>query len=167
MEIEKYELNKCDHDFQCPRGYWRNGMVYDDENLDPEVIATFDSKEDALAALAKHPCSASYFGGVGQITRATEYWVELAIYDEDDEPVEWPECYFGNYPYLKIYDKDDMLDKYPDAGLIEIVDANEDLKSRYDDDHWLALKVGGGKHTLCAINMDGEQVAELEVGKDE
>lgn len=159
---EEYELNKCEHVLCAPIAYWHNGMVYDDENLAPEVIATFDSKEEALATLEKYTCSARYMGGVGSETRATEYWVELVVYDEDDEPVEWPECYTGEYPYCKVYDEDEMMPRYPDSGFIALADDAEEAKSWCQSAEWIEENAGDAIH-LCVVNMNGEKIASYKI----
>lgn len=163
----KYELNKCEHVFRCPPGCWHNGMVCEDENLDPEILATFDNKEEALTELKKYTCSARYMGSIGRETRAVEYWVEVVVYDEDGDFIECPECYFGEYPYWKVYDKEKTRrGKYDGAGFIEVVEAGTGIEARYDDENWLDLKVGSGKHTLSIVNMDNEEIATYEVGTD-
>ena len=97
------ELYECKHDINdMPEQFWHDGMVFESENLDAQLIYTFDSINDALAELDKHECSAIYLGGISRITRAIEYWVEVNEYDDEDgEYVGTMQCYYGKYPVVE------------------------------------------------------------------
>ena len=99
----KAELFKCSHDINnMPKEYWKNGMVYEDECYDAERIASFDSIDEGLEELAKCECSATYLGGISKVTRATEYWLEINEYDDENgEFFQTLQCYAGKYPIVE------------------------------------------------------------------
>ena len=160
---KKFELNKCEHTFKCSPEYFENGMVYASEDTMPEVLAVFDSKEEALEELAKYACSVDYGFQHGEV-RATEYWVEVVVYDEDGDPIDFPECYPGKYPDCKIYNQDIMLSRYPDSGFLGLADNAEQAKEFCQDERWLADHIdAAGTYNLCVIDMDGEKIASFKV----
>ena len=82
----KYDLIKASIELRKEKDI-KEGCTFDDEY--PEVIEQFDSREDALAALAKLHSSYRELSSRGmRYYDVTEYKVEENIYDEDGEFVE-------------------------------------------------------------------------------
>lgn len=84
--ITKYDLIKASVEVRKEKDI-KEGCTFDDEY--PEVIEQFDTREDALAALAKLHSSYRELSSHGmRYYDVTEYSVEENIYDEDGEFVE-------------------------------------------------------------------------------
>lgn len=64
------------------------GVVFNSDDRDPELIKSFDSKEEALAELQKYKSSIVKHTYKGSWYYVTEYYVEENIYDDEDE-TEW------------------------------------------------------------------------------
>lgn len=89
--MKKYEIRKSG--IEIP---WKNRMAIkegitmtEDNNLESELIASFDSVEDAKEELEKYRSSISKFSSHGMTYYLVEeYYVEENVYDEDGEWIE-------------------------------------------------------------------------------
>ncbi len=58
----------------------------DDMNADPEIIKSFDSKEEALEELKKYKTEVHKFPSpIGSMYSVTEYYIQEVKYDEDGD----------------------------------------------------------------------------------
>lgn len=62
------------------------GCTLDQIDQEPETVASFEDKEEALEALKEYKSTVEKLsGGAGAFYGVTEYYVEQNEYDEDDE----------------------------------------------------------------------------------
>lgn len=58
----------------------------DDMNADPEIIKSFDNKEEALEELKKYKTEVHKFPSpIGSMYSVTEYYIQEVEYDEDGD----------------------------------------------------------------------------------
>ena len=84
MNKIKFEIKKDNIEVAYKdRMYIKPGCTLDNMNSDPEIIESFDTKEDAIEALKKYTTDISTFSSAnGTVFDVTEYYVEG---NEDDE----------------------------------------------------------------------------------
>lgn len=83
----KYEIRKNIREISYKkRAGIRVGCTLDQDNQDPEIIKSFDDKDDALNELKSYKSDIRKLsGGAGAYYAVTEYYVEENEYDEDGE----------------------------------------------------------------------------------
>ncbi len=85
----KFEIKKNEREISYKnRSEIKVGCTLEQDNQEPAVIKSFDSKEEALKALKGHKTDIRELsGGTGKNSYFTviEYYVEENEYDEDDE----------------------------------------------------------------------------------
>jgi len=85
MNKIKFEIKKDNIEVAYKdRMYIKPGCTLDNMNSDPEIIESFDTKEDAIEALKKYTTDISTFSSAnGTVFDVTEYYVEGNEYDEE------------------------------------------------------------------------------------
>lgn len=79
----KYELRKNIREIRFKdRNEIKTGCTLQQDNQEPEIIKSFDKKEDALKEQASYQSEIYPFGSYFSVT---EYYVEENEYDEDGE----------------------------------------------------------------------------------
>lgn len=85
----KYELKKDSIEVRYKdRKEIKPGIVLTADNREPELIKTFDNKEEALEELGKYKSSITEYTYNGTLYVVEEYYIEENTYDDDDED-EW------------------------------------------------------------------------------
>lgn len=85
----KYELKKDSIEVRYKdRKEIKPGIVLTSDNQEPELIKTFDNKEEALEELRKYKSSITEHTYNGILYVVEEYYVEENTYDDEDED-EW------------------------------------------------------------------------------
>lgn len=83
----KYEIRKNTREISYKnRAQIKQGCTLEQDNQDPEIIKSFDDKDEALNELKLYKsdiCKLS--GGAGAYYAVTEYYVEENEYDKDGE----------------------------------------------------------------------------------
>lgn len=102
--MKKYELRKNTREISYKeRNEITEGCTLNQMDQEPEIIESFDSKEEALKKLENKEseiCQLS--GGAGAYYSVTEYYVEENEYDEDGEWVEGGDVYgFSKMPEIE------------------------------------------------------------------
>lgn len=84
-KMKKYELMKNDIEInRRDKDRIAPGCTLDQGDCDPELIKSFDSKEEALEELKKYKSDIRELKGrLGTYYQVTEYYVEENTYDED------------------------------------------------------------------------------------
>ena len=85
-----YELKKNTREMSFKeRKEIREGCTLDQRDMEPELIASYEDKEEALAELRKYRSDIRSFStAVGTMYLVTEFYVEENTYDEDGKFVE-------------------------------------------------------------------------------
>ena len=88
--MTRYELKKNTREMSFKeRKEIREGCTLDQRDMEPELVASFEDKEEALAELRKHRSDIRSFStAVGTMYLVTEFYVEENTYDEDGGFVE-------------------------------------------------------------------------------
>lgn len=82
--MKKYELKK--NSIEIKKADVAQGCAVNDMNAEPEVVKSFDNKDDALNELKNYSTEIRDFSSpVGTMCSVTEYFVEENEYDEDGE----------------------------------------------------------------------------------
>lgn len=100
--MKKYELKKCSREIIGLENIYA-GCTVDSDNYDPEILKSFLEKEDALETLKEYKTniqklSSSY--------RVTEYYVEEAEYDEDNEWISGGDIWEFSNLIIELIDKE-------------------------------------------------------------
>ena len=87
MSIVKFELRKNNIEISYKnRTEIAEGCSLNQNDQDPEVIKSFEHKDDALLELQNYKTDIRELSGrAGKYYSVTEYYVEENTYDEDDE----------------------------------------------------------------------------------
>ena len=88
--MKRYELKKNTREMSFKeRKEICEGCTLDQRDMEPELIGSFEDKEEALAELRKYESDVRTFRtAVGTMYLVTEFYVEENIYDEDGDFVE-------------------------------------------------------------------------------
>lgn len=121
MSEVKFEIKKDNIEIKYKdRDQIKPGCTLDNMNSDPEILGTYETKEEAIEALRKYKTEISEFScSVGRMFDVTEYYVEENVYDDNGEPEScngvWEESKMEIF--LKNEDREiiDTFDNYADA----------------------------------------------------
>lgn len=121
MSEIKFEIKKDNIEIKYKdRDQIKPGCTLDNMNSNPEILETYETKEEAIEALRKYKTEISKFSySAGMMFDITEYYVEENVYDDDGEPEScngvWDESKMEIF--LKNEDRDviDTFDNYADA----------------------------------------------------
>lgn len=161
-----YALVKCWNILSHrPEWSWENGMLLRDENFSPKYLGTFTDLAEAKKELAKCVCKANFRGGISNETECTEFWLESYEGDpKDDDTWEYiGDDYAGAYPYIKIFDEDEMGAKLDYQGFICIANNLDDAETLLDNKDWCAAHFDEGEHNVILLNMDNEKIKTLKI----
>lgn len=131
MSEVKFEIKKDNIEIKYKdRDQIKPGCTLDNMNSDPEILGTYETKEEAIEALRKYKTEISEFSySAGRMFDVTEYYVEENVYDDNGEPEScngvWEESKMEIF--LKNEDREiiDTFDNYADA---------EAAYNEYDDE---------------------------------
>ena len=101
--MKKFELFKNDIEINWrDKGKIVEGCTLDQGDCDPEIIKSFDNKDEALEALKKYKSDIRELkGNLGTYYEITEYYIQENYYDEDGDFVEGGDIWeFSEMPEL-------------------------------------------------------------------
>lgn len=96
MTIKRFELYRDSAEFKHQDDVFPGCVAGYTGDRDPELIAAFDTKEEALKELAKYESTVKKNQGWGSVrfTWVEEYWVEENEYEQDEDgELEWIEIW--------------------------------------------------------------------------
>lgn len=133
----KYEIRKNTREISYKkRAEIKEGCTLDQFDQEPEIIKTFDDKDEALIELKSYKSDIRKLsGGAGSYYLITEYYVEENEYDEDGEWVSGGDVWAFSEMKIELVEKP----SYETLGVYADMESAENALNDYDGENEVYL----------------------------